>query len=157
MGRLIDYVGQIYMVIEPDAYIATDGNIAASDNDSGVPIEGMEGVSFIALAGDIPAGGSVALAVQYASNGNASDAVSSNAGMTCSDALLTLDTDSPNEVQVLYLDIEAKGLSDNAGKLYVAATLTGNCDFAVMAIPEPANVTLPASQENTIVVADDTE
>lgn len=153
MHRLTDWIGEAIMVIEPDAYDSDVASIAASDNDAGVPIYGVEGVMFILAVGDLSTGDTLDVAVHYSSTGNASDAASSATGWTMSDAVFTqVDTDSPNEIWLLNVDINSKGIADAAGKLYAAATVTTDVDFCVIAIPYGMN-RLPCTNENTIVNA----
>lgn len=152
--RLHDYIGEVIQVVEADAY--DSDNIAASDNDAGVPIQGFEAVLFILSAGDVGAGASAIVQLQYSSTGNASDAVTSNAGMSCTDAVFaTVDTDSPNEVFLLDFRIDQKGISDADGKLYAAVTMVKDVDLALVAIPYGGTRRWPSTNENTVVVADD--
>lgn len=148
--RLHQYVGEIVQVIEPDAY--SSGTVAASDNDAGVSIAGMDGVLFIIAMGDAATLTSLVLQVQYSSTGSSSDAVTSNTGMTCSDAVVTIDSDGVNEVYLIDFNIGTKGLSDAAGKLYMEAVASSTVDVGVVAIPYGGN-RMPSTNENTIVEA----
>ena len=153
--RLHEYVGQIINVVSPDA--STSDGIAASDNDNGVGIQGFNNVLFILSVGDMVASATLTPQIQYSSTGSASDAVTSNAGMSCTDAVWTaVDSDGENEVYLLDFNVPAHSLSDAAGKLYVsfpAGDDTSKVEAAVIAIPYNGTVSLPVSQENTVVVA----
>jgi hypothetical protein len=151
---LTDNVGEMLMVVAPQA-LSSDG-FNASDNDTGVPIAGLKSVAFLGLLGAVNGGSADAvLQIQYSSTGNASDAVTSNSTMTCTDALFTFNSDSPNEIFIVNFDIDAKGLSALAGKLFVssAAAEHGSPLVAVAAIPVLATARMPATNENTVVDA----
>lgn len=153
--KLHEYVGQIISVIAADA--STSDGIAASDNDNGVGIQGYNNVLFILSVGDIVTGATATVQIQYSSTGSASDAATSNTGMSCTDAVFTaVDSDGDNETYLLDFDVVAHGLSDAAGKLYAtlaAGDDTSKVELALIAIPYNGTVSLPVSQENTVVEA----
>jgi len=153
--ELHDYVGQVITLIAADA--STSDGLAASDNDNGVPILGYSNVLFILGVGDLVTGATLTPQIQYASTGTASDAVTSNATMSCTDAVFAaVDSDGDNEVYLLDFNILAHGLSDAAGKLYVsfpAGDDTSKGEATVIAIPYGGTHHSPVSQENTVVSA----
>lgn len=130
---------------------ASDGAKVASDNIAGVPIAGTHGVLFLAGYGPVTDNETSTFQIQYASNGTASDAATSNAGMTCTDAVLlccstaVTATGSSNGGWVGgYFNISAKGFPDRGGKLYATRTASEN-PTALLAIPFPATSRLPSS------------
>lgn len=152
--RMTQYIGEVTMVIEPDAY--TSAAIAASDNDSGVSIAGMDGVLFILTVGDAAALTSLDVVINYSSTGNASDAGVSSDNWASTNALFaTVDSDGVNEVYLLDLNIRSKGMSDVAGALFASVAAPSDAvDFGLVAIPYGGTRTVPSTNENTIVVAD---
>lgn len=154
---LYKYIGDPITVITFSTH-SSDG-IAASDNTAGVPIGGYAGVLFLECVGAASSdnAGSV-IQIQYSSTGNASDAATSNASMSCTDAVFAaLSTDIANTVRMLDFSIDAKGLPDAGGKLFatVAAGETGAAVFGLIGIPYGGNRIWPATNAATVVVADD--
>ena len=146
-------VGQMLMVVSPQT-LSSDG-FNASDNQNGIAIQGVSSVCFLGLLGALNGGVSTVLQILYSPTGLASDAVASNAEMTATDALFTFDSDSPNELFIVNFDVDAKGLTDEAGKLFISiAAAEHNAPLiAVAAIPVIATGRLPVTQENTVVNA----
>jgi hypothetical protein len=151
---LYRWLGDPVVVIGP-ADISTAG-IAASDNAAGVPIAGAAGVEFLLVVGLADTGLAMQVQIQYSSTGSASDAVTSNAGMTCTDAIFAqLTTDHGNSVHILDFSVEAKGLSDAAGTLHasIAAAENGSSIFGLIGRPYGGHIHLPATNAITVVEA----
>jgi hypothetical protein len=152
---LTDYdIGQVLTVVAPQA-LSSDG-FSASDNVNGIPVAGLDSVCFIGMLGALNGGSAAAvLQILYASNGLASDAVASNAGFTASDASFSFDSDSPNELFIINFDIDAKGFTDEAGKLFISSAAAEHNSplIAVAAIPVIQTGRFPVTQENTVVNA----
>ena len=151
---LTDNVGQILTVVAPQA-LSSDG-FNASDNLNGIPTKGVSSICFIGLLGALNGGSADAvLQLLYSTTGLASDAAASNAGMTASDALFTFDSDSPNELFIVNFDVDAKGLTEAAGKLFISSVGAEHASplIAVSAIPVLQTGRLPVTQENTVVNA----
>lgn len=173
--NLADECGVIRYMYSPQAFDSTLAvlacdNTGTSDNPAstsdivgpGIPILGLKSVAFLVCVGAL-AGGTVAVAVRYASNGKASDAASSTTVWTCSDAVMTITTNSTDGVYgadypyILDVNIEAKGLSDAAGRLFVTLTAASNAVgvIGVVAIPIPGTAQIPITQARTgNVIAD---
>lgn len=155
MGKMYEEI-LTTLVLAPVA-LSSDG-YAASDNTNGVSIKGMDSVDFILAVG---AGATVTAAipftVQYSSTGSASDASGSTTVWASSDAAFTsVDSDGVSEVYILSIDLEQKGLADEAGKLFVAlaAGEYSSVPACIIAQSRPMSAgLLPVSQENTVVAA----
>jgi len=140
-------------VVAPDSY-DSDTALTADDNDNGVLVQGLRGVYFGVMGGDVTATGSFAFQVAYASNGVATDASTSTTVWASSDATVTLDSDNVNAIAGLYVDLEAKNLTDAVGKLFITnAVSPKGADFAIFAATDPATATLPVTQEATTILA----
>lgn len=138
------------------AAIATDVAKAASDCAAGVPIKGMCSVLFTLIHAGVAEQEAPTFQIQYSSTGLASDAVTSNAGMTCTDAVFTYSTASSNAaVQLLHFDISAKGLLDGAGKLFATRTASGAnlLTGSLAAFPILGTSRLPASLTSDVTTA----
>lgn len=154
---LYENVGEVVQLIEPDAY-ATD--VPCSDNDSGVPVQDAQGILFVLAVGELPTStnkGTVTVTLKYASDGgyNGSDAGQDSDVWHCTDAAFAeVDSDGENEVYLLDLDLGAKALMDEQGKLYADAQTEGDAnDFTLIAIPYGMTYN-PSTNENTVVYAD---
>ena len=148
------YIGDPICVIRPGTN-SSDG-VAASDNASGVPILGYDGVLFIEILGATDANDVSQIQIQYSSTGNASDAVTSNAGMTCTDAVFTIHPHaSVGLVSMVDFSISAKGMTDAAGKLYatMAAAETGAAGHCLIGIPYGGTRIYPATNAVAVVSA----
>jgi len=140
-------------VVAPDDY-DSDTELVSSDNDNGVLIQGLRGVYFGVMGGDVTATGSFVFQVAYSSTGNASDASTSTTVWASSDAAVTLDSDNVNAIAGLYVDLEAKNLTDAVGKLFITnAVSPKGADFGIFAVTDPATATLPVTQEATTILA----
>jgi hypothetical protein len=152
---LYEYIGDPIAVIAPSTH-SSDG-VSASDNAAGVPIIGMDGVLFIELLGATDATDVSQIQIQYSSTGNASDAASSAAGWTCTDAIFTIHPHASSPLlSMLDFRISAKsGLADGAGKLYatMAAAETGAAIHSLIGIPYGGTRLLPATNAVTVVHA----
>ena len=155
MKPLFEYIGDPIFVMSITTN-SSDG-VAASDNNAGVPILGMSGVLFIELLGATDATDVSQMQIQYSSTGNASDAASSAAGWTCTDAIFAIHPHADEGLlSMLDFRIDAKsGMSDGAGKLYVsmAAAETGAAEHALIGIPYGGSRLLPATNAVTVVHA----
>lgn len=148
------FLGDPVLLIAP-ADVSTDG-ISASDNVGGVPIIGASGVEFLQIVGVSDSNMAMQIQIQYSSTGNASDAVTSNAGMTCTDAVfVAMSTDSGSAIFILDFDLAAKGLSDGVGKLFasVAAAENGASVFSLIGRPYGGTQRWPATNAQTVVRA----
>lgn len=138
MHKLHNYIGDPVIVTNP--INATDTAKVSSDCLYGVPIQGCSGVLFYLAYGHLADDGTATYSITYSSTGLASDAAASNAGMTCTDAVLTYSTATTSNGGIVagWFDVSAKGLSDRVGKLFatVAAThATGTARSCLIAIP----------------------
>ena len=149
---LYEYIGDPIVALT-FADHSSDGT-EASDATNAVPIAGASGVEFqlvVGVAGDTLA---QTVVVEYSSSGAATDVVTSNATMTCSDAsFAALTSDDPDKVFILDFDVNAKGM--DAGNLYVAvgAGTSGTSIFGVLARPYGGTRLYPATNANTVVYA----
>lgn len=145
--HLHEYIGKVFQAVPPDAY-ATD--FAVSSNYE-VPIDGHKGCLFILNMGAMSAG-TVDGAIYYASNGVASDAGVDTDVWSASNAVWAqITSDSSAGVYLLNVDLGAKNLS--GGSLYVKLDVVGQPDVGVVAIPYGGNVSLPATNAQTVVNA----
>ena len=151
-------VGTVCMVIEPDAYTsgAVAGQLSATDNDTPVPVRDADNILFILQVGDVAADSGAdagQLALAYDSAGAGSDAT-----VIDTDSYFpSMDSDEPNEVFLLDLDLGGKGLTDDEGKVFVVSTavLAGAIDFSVIGIPYGMKQ-LPSTNENTVTFIGET-
>lgn len=152
---LYEYLGTAVTVISPSTQ-SSDG-IAASDNAAGVPILGYDGVLFVEILGATDATDVSQMQIQYSSTGNASDAASSAAAWTCTDAIFTVHPHAAaGLLSMVDFSIRAKsGLSDGVGKLFasVAAAETGAAVTGLLAFPYGGTRLLPATNAVTVVYA----
>ncbi len=150
--KLHEYIGKPVMIHEPDAYVSDA--IAATGCDEGVPVGGFSNVLFILQLGDYSSDAGGTLQIQYSSTGAAGSAATSETSWTCTDAVMTFDSDdgTGNEVLLADFSISAKtGINDAGGKLYATwLGLDGGVDFALMAIPYGGTRLLPSTNENTV-------
>lgn len=153
---LYGYIGDGVLVLSGSSY--GSAGTAASDNAGGVPVAGADGVLFALLYGATDANAAFTVQLQYSSTGNASDAVTSNAGMTCTDAIYTTSIHvTANQCHLLDYSVSAKGMADAAGKLYasIAAAETGDAKIALVGFPYGGTRIYPATNANAVIVADD--
>lgn len=159
MTRLTDEIGKI--VHCQLSTVSSDGS--GSSNATGVNIQGMESVLFIVssiIAGTTDGGasdGSINVQIQYASNSSSgSDAATSNATMSCTDAIVTFtSTMAVGTLLTLEVNISAKGFPDATGYLFPRVGGDSVSRVDVVAIPYPATSALPIGQTVACVVADD--
>ena len=134
--------------------VVTTATIVASDNLAGVPILGADGILFIESLGATDNTALHQVQLQYSSTGNASDAVTSNAGMTCTDAIFTvMPAASGGLTELLDVNISAKGLSDAAGKFYctIVAAEGAGVIASVVGIPYGGTRLYPATNAATVI------
>lgn len=139
--------------------LSSDGTALTSDDDGkGIPIKGSDGVLFILGYGATDADAAFEIQIQYSSTGYATDAATSNAGMTCSDAVFTTAVHVSGGVTLMEFDVSAKGLADSAGKLFaiIAAAETGTASPQLIGIPYGGTRTHPATNANTVLFANAT-
>ena len=155
MKPLFEYIGDPIMCIAPGTN-SSDGNLASDLN--GVPILGMDGVLFIELLGATDATDVSQCQIVYSSTGAGSDAASSAAAWTCTDAIFTIHPHAASGlVSMVDFRISAKsGLSDGAGKLFATtvAAETGAAGSCVVGIPYGGTRLLPATNAVTAINAD---
>jgi hypothetical protein len=136
------------------------GAIVADSTTTGVVIGGYSGVLFIEILAATDADDVHQYQVQYSSTGNASDAVTSNAGMSCTDAIFPIHPGATaGEVRLLDFDIGSHGLADRAGALFVsAAAAEGNAEshVCIIGIPYGGTRMYPATNAITVVNANHT-
>jgi len=158
MGNGIDYIGAPVLLFGPCNTDMSSAALASSDLLTGVSIKGMDNILFLIAHGAVVGeGGDYSFQVQYSSTGSASDAASSAAAWTCTDAILTFTTAvcGAAGVYTILFDVSAKGLSDAAGRLFGIWTGSSAArqDIEILAIPFPATATLPLDTAD--VTADD--
>ena len=151
---LYEYIGD---PITMYAQVVTTATIVASDNIAGVPILGADGVLFIESLGATDSTAVHQVQLQYSSTGLASDAVTSNATMTCTDAIFTVHpAASAGLTELLNVDVSAKGLSSAAGKFYLTIVATEGVGViaSVVGIPYGGTRLYPATNAATVINAD---
>jgi len=153
MSALIDEIGEVITLFGPDAY-GSDAT-AASDGDAGIPIVGMRGILFVLAVGDLTATGTVTVALNYSSTGNASDAGTDTDLWHASDAVFAaVDSDGENETYLLWLDLQAKGMADAAGKIFATMSAPPKAgELSLIAIPQMQTSRVPCTNANTVVRA----
>ncbi len=152
---LFEYIGDPVCCLNFSS-LSSDA-INATDTLAGVPILGATGVLFLEILGTSDAIDVKQWQIQYSSTGNASDAVTSNAGMTCTDAIFAVHaTYDAGQVAFLDFNVKAKGLDAAAGKLYVSAAAeeTGDMLMTIIGIPYGGTRLYPATNAVTAVHAD---
>lgn len=155
MKPLYEWIGTAVCVIKPSTQ-SSDG-VPTTDNIAGVPILGYDGVLFIELLGATDATDVSQIQIQYSSTGNASDAVTSNSGMTCTDAIFGIHPSAAaGKISLLDFSISAKGMSDAGGKLFavIAADETGAAGTTLLALPYGGTRLLPATNAVSVVHAE---
>lgn len=138
--------------------LSSDGTALTSDDDGkGIPTKGADGALLLLGYGATDADAAFSIQIQYSSTGYATDAATSNAGMTCTDAVFTTAIHVSGGVTLMEFDLSAKGLSDRAGKLFaiIAAAETGVASPQLIGIPYGGHMHLPATNANTVLIADD--
>jgi len=151
---LFEYIGDPIMCIAPGTN-SSDGALASDNN--GVPILGMDGVLFIEICGATDANDVSQVQIQYSSTGNGSDAASSAAAWTCTDAIFAIHPHAASGlVSMVDFSVRAKGMADGAGKLFAttAAAETGAAGYCVVGIPYGGTRLLPATNAVTAINAD---
>lgn len=159
MGLLSDQIGAIVMSHVSSASSAGSG----SSNATGIPIKGMESVLFICTM--IVAGSSdgsttsdntaVWMQVQYASNSSSgSDAATSNATVTCTDAIVKFTTEAAGTIKTLEFVVGAKAIDSQTGYIFPSIGGDSVSTMRVIAVPYPRTAVLPIAQSTAIVVAD---
>lgn len=152
---LYEYIGDPITIIAP-LTITTAAHVA-SDNAAGVPILGADGVLFIETLGATDSTSVQQIQIQYASNGLASDAVTSNAGMTCTDAIFAvMPAAASGLTSMVNVNVSAKGLTSAAGKFYatIVAAEGGAVIGGLIGIPYGGTRLYPATNAVTVVDAD---
>lgn len=153
-GLLSEHIGNIiYCTLST---VSSDGSL--SSNATGVNIQGMKSILFISqTVVAATSDGTTTMQIQYSSaSSSGSDAVTSNAGMSCTDALVTFTTaQAVGAIVTLEVDVERKNFPDGAGYLFPSIAADSVARLQVIAIPVPATRTLPIAQTIATVVADD--
>jgi hypothetical protein len=152
---LYEYIGDPIVICSTNP--ATDG-LAASDCAAGVQNMAYEGILFLHIVGGGDSDWAGTIQFQYSSTGSASDAVTSNATMTCTDMVGSTvnNTDSGGNVKIIDVSIHEKaGVGDYAGKWFVsmAAAETGSVVQTVVGIPYGGTVIYPATNAEAAVYA----
>ena len=156
---LYEYIG------DPIAMLGSSLSSAAwlaSDMIAGVPALGADGILFIQVTAGTATDTTAVhqIQIQYSSTGLASDAATSNATMTCTDAIFAAagPVDSLGDLKMVDLRISAKaGMEASAGKFYAtiaAAETAAGAQVFLVGIPYGGTRLYPATNANTAVLAD---
>ena len=135
---ITDYIGTPIFVHASTNATGSDA-LAASDNIAGVSVGGIQSILFLvshaAVIGEGGAGAQVQF--QYSSTGNDSDAATSNATMSCTDAIITFTTavNAAAGIYTVEVDCRAKEWADRGGKLYAAVRNDSTSNLIVQAVP----------------------
>lgn len=154
---LYEYIGDPILVLNATTN-SSDGT-SASDNSAGVPVGEASGCLMINVAVATDANDVAQWQIQYSSTGNASDAATSNAGWTCTDAIFATGpaatAGAVHSIVDVNLDSKA-GFDAAAGKLFVtaAAAETGAATSLIIGIPYGGTRLYPATNAVTVVHAD---
>jgi hypothetical protein len=154
MTLLSDHIGTIVNCGVNSA--SSDGS--GSSNQTGVNIQGMESILFLCIARVAgTSDGTTSVQIQYSSNSSSgSDAVTSNATMTCTDAIVTFTTaQAAGTLLPLEVNVSRKNFPDGAGYLFPSIAADSVAVIRVIAIPFPNGRTLPIAQTVATVIADD--
>jgi hypothetical protein len=143
MARLVDLIGTPVCV---NCTITSDGG--ATSNFAGIPVQGLEGILFLALNSvAITTAETASFQITYSTSLLASDAAASNSALThsCTDAVIQYSSDLGEaiaSIRSLWLDLSAKGWTEGS----IHCTLTGEAcaaGMSIIGIPWPATRTLP--------------
>jgi hypothetical protein len=162
MRPLYKFIGDPIVIVAPSA-TSTDG-INASDCAAGVPVEGAAGVMLLMATGTWTSNSAHTVTAVYSSTGLASNAASSAAGWTMSDAAYSaFDTDGVGDTDtlpsnacfIMDIDLSKKGITDENGKIFIdiAAGETGGMISSVIGIPYFGNKMLPCTNAQTVIEA----
>jgi len=151
---LYEYIGDPNVLIGPIA-LSTSA-IVADSTTVGVPVSGYDGVLFLEILAATDTSDVHQFQIQYSSTGNASDAVTSNATMTCTDAIWGVHPAAePNQISILDFSIKDKDI--DGGALFVSAAAAENTSGAVIGciigIPYGGTTIYPATNAITAVHA----
>lgn len=159
MGLLTDQIGTIVNCI----YRTASSAAAATSNATGIGIKGMSSIVFLcevlvaATSDGDTSDGAVKIQIQYDSDGSSasgSDAATSNATMSCTDAVYVFSTaNAAGDIIVIEVDLEAKGFESATGFLFPSLNGDSVSIMHVCAIPVPGTNQLPYSQTKAAVVA----
>ena len=152
---LYKYIGDPIVLI--CSTLSSDGT-AASDNIQGIQNKSFEGILFLNIDSGGDSDFAATIQYQYSSTGNASDAATSNATMTCTDMTGSSNNDTTSTGNVKMLDVSLKekpGVGDYAGKWFVsaAAAETGGKRLCVVGIPYGGTNLFPATNAEPAVNA----
>lgn len=150
---LYRYIGDPVRILGPST-LSSDGT--GSTTIGSVGIGGYDGVLFCLLYGATDANAAFTIQLQYSSTGATSDNATSNAGMTCTDAIFTTSIHvTANQVHLLDFDVAAKGMADVGGVIgaTIAAAETGAAAVSLIAIPYGGTRLYPATNAQTVIVA----
>lgn len=158
MKELFMDIGNI-VFLYGNAADSTAAKVASDTFDClGVPLRGCSGVLFIAEMIDMAEGEACTFQIQYASDGIASNAATSNAGMTCTECALifsTATTDiggSNGGLGLGWFDVSAKGpgITDQQGVLTATRTASEK-PGTLIAIPIRGTGRAPSSNSSDVV------
>jgi len=159
MALLSDHIGRIVMCT---LTTASSTPVTADTTGTVVPIQGMESVLFLTTLVTVPttdggaSDGSVYVRIQYSSTGEASDAVTSNAGFSCTDCIVTISSaTTAGSILPLEINLSRKNLQESAGVLVVETGGDSVSVVRVIAIPNPGTSRMPITQTVATVVGDD--
>lgn len=145
--ELLQQVGVIKQLINPDGF-GSDGLAAIADGN--VQVNGHAGLLFVIGIGDVAADVSGTVSLVYSASGSAAATdYGELAGAT--DAVVTVDTDTANSIQLIELDLQQLGVVA-AGKfgLAVDGDSDGTLEVGAWVIPYGGNVQVPSTQPNLI-------
>jgi hypothetical protein len=151
---LYQFVGDPVVMFGPST-LSSDGT--AASNLTGVPIKGADGILFLEIAGATDSAAVFQVQLQYSTSSAGSDAATSNALWTCTDAVFTIHPRAEADtVTVLDFRIGAKAISDASGHMHmtIAAAETGAVPITVIGIPYGGTRLYPATNAVAAVLAD---
>lgn len=153
MRPLYRWIGDPVMLIEPDAYTSA---ARTCSNHDGLALVDVDTVLVILAVGDGTTVAGETIALYYSCDAEGSNANATSSIWHSTDATFAaVDSDGVNEVYLLELDVNAKGLPNEAGG-YLFAAQTAEApvdalDLCVIAIPTYQTFRYPATNANTVV------
>jgi len=155
--NLSGYIGDPVCLFPSSTGLSSDG-IPSSDLAKNIPLAGWDGVLFLEICVTTDATDLHQFQVVYSSGSTAgSDAATSNASWTCSDAIFAVGPHAaPGDIHMLDFRIGQKEISGGSLHLSLAASAeTGAAAATVIAIPYGGTSRFPSTNAITVVVADD--
>ena len=155
---LYQFIGDPIVLFGPST-AASDGSLTASNASiTGIPVRGYDGVLFLEIAGATDVNAAHQWQIQYSTSSAGSDAATSNAAWTCTDAVFTAHPRAAaGSVLLLDFNLKGKGITDTqTGHLFItlAAAETGGVVSTIVGIPYGGSREYPATNALTVVYAD---